>query len=99
MIHGVLKSKAHQWSLSARIGAPGKPVGRTSGGWVHELMALGKAVMLCFHCENKLGKADLLKYGYQKIKDIVGYDHVIGDCDGCRSKYVQCRFFQKRPAR
>lgn len=97
MIRGLkAKPKQRRHSLSSMAGAVQRPLTVTPGTWIHDLMFLGKAVLLCMGCEGRMRKADLLKFGYEQINDHCGYDHVTSDCDGCRNRMVKCRFYRKR---
>jgi len=50
----------------------------------------GKSVMLCCSDVRRFATpAVLSKYGYRQVKDT----KVIGDCDYCRDKNVQCTLF------
>jgi len=61
-------------------GQLGPPKRRTAGGWVADLAALDKAIVLCEVCERKW---EPKRHGYERRKAVPGYDHVVGDCDGC----------------
>ncbi len=62
-------------------GQRGAPSKRLAGGWISDLAALGKAVILCESCKRKWKPA---KVGYVPKRLWPGApDHVVGDCDGC----------------
>ena len=71
--------------------APGKPARRLAGGWVSDLAALGKAILLCDFCAHKF---DPRKYGYERKQAVPGHAFVMGRCDGCRG-HNQCSMFLK----
>ena len=66
-----------------RVG-PGK--GRMAGGWIADLAALNKAVMLCGLCVRKW---EPKKYGYRARRLFPGEQYAIGNCDGC-GRWDQC---------
>lgn len=50
----------------------------------------GKSVMLCDADVRRFATPEVLsKYGYRQVKDT----KVLGDCDYCRNKFVQCTLF------
>ena len=55
----------------------GRPVARTSGGWIHDLCAQKAVVLLCPLCTHKFNPGRL---GY--VKDRC-FPIAIGKCDGC----------------
>lgn len=69
------------------------PRGRTAGGWIADLVALGKAVTLCFSCRRKF---DHKRVGYHAARLTSTSTFVIGDCDGCRSRLARCTLFVKQ---
>ena len=72
--------------------APGRPNRRLAGGWVADLAALGKAIVLCDFCVRKFNAKAC---GY-KARRVVPYSkYVIGDCDGCKRPNQQATMFLK----
>lgn len=57
---------------------PGRKVGQPVGGWMDDLAALHKAIVLCQGCVHNF---DHVKAHYHKDRRL---DYVRGDCDGCR---------------
>src|SRR3990167_7866389 len=78
------------------IRAKPRPVGRVAGGWIADLCALGKCVMLCKGCENKFKPAT---QGYIPYKEPTGVRYGTSHCDGCKSMFVQSRMFVVSPTR
>lgn len=56
----------------------GRPKGKPAGSYVDDLVALGKAIVLCLTCRHRF---DFKKARY-RVPD--WGRHVIGRCDGCR---------------
>lgn len=69
------------------------PRGRLAGGWVTDLVALGKAVTLCFSCCRKF---DAKRHEYHAVRLTETSKFVIGDCDGCRDRLVRCVLYVKQ---
>ena len=67
-------------SLRYARGQVGPPSKRTAGGWLADLAALDKAIVLCEGCTRKW---EPKRYGFEKRKAVPGYEYVVGDCDGC----------------
>jgi len=57
---------------------PGKKPGAVTGSWIHDLVALRKAIILCWRCQPKF---DHKRARYYKDER---FPHVIGRCDGCK---------------
>lgn len=57
---------------------PGKKNGLPTGGWIDDLSALRKAIILCWRCQPKF---DHKRANYYKDER---FPHVVGKCDGCR---------------
>ena len=72
----------------------GRPWGRLAGGWVADLAALGKAIVLCGFCARKFRPETM---GYRKRRLAPGHDGVIGDCDGCKSPMTPCSLYLNQP--
>ena len=64
-----------------------RPSKRMGGGWLADLAALGKAIMLCSFCQNKW---DHRAYNYEQRDPYPGQRIAIGTCDGCDTKYALC---------
>ena len=62
----------------------GKKRGRLAGGWIHDLCALKKVILLCGSCKPKM---DPKKLGYRQEKD---WPVVCGKCDGCFTDDWHC---------
>lgn len=57
---------------------PGRKFGAVTGGWVADLVARRKAIILCWRCQPKF---DHKRANYYKDGR---FPYVIGRCDGCR---------------
>ena len=66
--------------VKAAKGQRGAPSKRLAGGWIGDLTALGKAVVLCDGCRRKF---DAKRAGYERRQLWPGQKFVLGDCDGC----------------
>lgn len=89
----IVKTRDKSFQLT-RHKAHGRPVGRVHGGWIADLVALEKAVILCeLHCYRKFDPGSV---GYEEIQLVPTHNFVIGDCDGCKIISVKCRMFLKR---
>lgn len=58
---------------------PGAKYGKPKGGWIDDLAALRKTIILCWRCQPKF---DHKKANYYKDGR---FPYVIGRCDGCRT--------------
>lgn len=58
----------------------GAPHGRLAGGWISDLAALQKAIVLCHSCARKWQPE---RYGYRAKRLLQWEQFVLGDCDGC----------------
>lgn len=69
---------------------PGRPWNRVAGGWMADLAALKKFVMLCPFCRPKFNPK---RCGYEVWRQDT---HSIGKCDGCKqmSTYL-CGFIHQ----
>ncbi len=76
----ILSSPTKVDRLKAAKGQRGAPAKRLPGGWIGDLVALGKAVVLCDWCRRKF---DFRKAGYERRQLWPGQRFVMGDCDGC----------------
>lgn len=57
---------------------PGRKYGMPEGGYVTDLAALRKTIILCWRCQPKF---DHKRHNYYKDEK---FPHVVGKCDGCR---------------
>lgn len=73
--------------------APGRSRGRLAGGWVADLAALGKAIVLCDWCVRKF---DPKAHGYEARRVVPYLKYVIGDCDGCKRPNQQATMFLRK---
>lgn len=69
--------------------ARGRPRGRVTGGWIADLAALGKAIVLCDLCVHRFKPS---AYGYKAPGNLPA---VRGDCDGCRQFANHAKVFTK----
>lgn len=67
--------------------APGKPKGRTAGGWVDDIAAQKKVILLCPLCTRKFNPA---RVHYRKEKE---FPVAIGKCDGCDTHDLHCSWY------
>ena len=73
--------------------APGRPHGRVAGGWVSDLVSLGKAVVLCGMCQKKFKAKSC---GYEVRRLMPDKPYVIGECDGCGNTTRDGQLYMKR---
>ena len=78
---GIIKSSWTPREIEASHRHRGKGAKRLAGGWVADLAALGKAILLCETCTRKWRPG---AYGYEARQAVRGHSYVIGDCDGCK---------------
>ena len=83
-------SKEHLKFIAPRAGAPR---GRLGGGWLADLAALEKAIILCDGCVRKW---DPSAYDYEQRNVWPGQRSVVGPCDGCGQFSYQARLHLKR---
>lgn len=67
----------------------GPPRRRLAGGWISDLAALDKAIVLCDLCCRKWKPKN---YGYKLQTNVAGQRFVQGACDGC-GQWSQCSLF------
>ena len=60
---------------------PGKPGGKSVGGYIADLCGLGKAILLCGLCRHKF---DPKTYNYVEKAPVPGLN-TISDCYGCKA--------------
>jgi hypothetical protein len=65
---------------------------RLAGGFIADLVALGKAITLCSFCEHKFAAR---RHGYSRKSLWPGQTWVTGPCDGCRNPLTRCTLFIK----
>lgn len=71
----------------------GRPRLITPGGYIYDLAALSKAILLCWKCSRKFNYQSV---GYKIVPSVVpGHRFVISKCDGCKDFLVQCSLYQK----
>lgn len=70
-----------------------RPKKYTAGGYIHDLIGLGKAITLCKKCQPKF--KNFVKYGYTMYKEVTGYDHCISQCQDCNEFFTECNTFLK----
>ena len=65
--------------------------GRLAGGWVLDMVALQKAINLCFKCTNRFDPKPhhyARATGFERI-----HGFVIGECDGCELEASRTTLF------
>lgn len=62
---------------------PGRKFGAVEAGWIADLVALRKAIILCWRCQPKF---DHRRHNYYRVDR---FARVIGRCDGCRDVLSQ----------
>ena len=72
--------------------APGRPAARLAGGWIDDLAALDKAILLCGSCSRKF---DPKTVDYEAIQAVPGHRFVWSTCDGCKDSNAQCTLFMR----
>ena len=69
----------------------GRKVGSIAGSHIADLVALQKAITLCFACAHKFGsEAEIRRKGYYKDRR---FGWVQGKCDDCRQFFPRAMFF------
>ena len=66
---------------------PGRKFGATAAGWVFDLVARRKVLILCWRCQPKF---DHKRSRYYKDGR---FPYVIGKCDGCREHVNQAKLY------
>lgn len=66
---------------------PGRPSGRIAGGWVSDLAALQKFIMLCPFCISKFNPR---RAGYEVWRQHI---YCVGKCDGCKQMSTYTKGF------
>lgn len=69
-----------------------RPTKRLGGGWLADLAACNKAIMLCSNCQNKW---DHKSYNYKRRDIYPGQRIALGTCDGCNTRYSHCFMYFK----
>ena len=91
----VIHNKAY-WRKPANrmvaMRAKPRPIGRIAGGWIADLVALSKCIMLCKKCERRFNPQ---ANSYQAYKEPTGVTYGNSHCDGCKDMFVQSRMFVK----
>ena len=79
-----------QWTpkqLLAAGEADGKPAKRVAGGWIADIAALKKVVLLCSSCTHKFNPG---RVGYCREKEVPWCQ---GKCDGCNTFDTKCSWY------
>ncbi len=71
--------------------APGKPRGRTAGGWVSDIAAQKQTILLCALCTHKFNPK---RANYRKEKEM---PFAMGTCDGCGVSHEKCSWYVYEP--
>jgi hypothetical protein len=67
--------------------APGRKRGRTAGGWVADIAAQKKVILLCPGCTHKFNPG---RVNYRKEKE---FPVCQGTCDGCTTFDTRCSWY------
>ena len=67
--------------------APPKTRGRTAGGWIADIAALKKVILLCPGCTHKFNPG---RVNYRKEKE---FPVCQGTCDGCSTFDTRCSWY------
>lgn len=78
--------------LQNYAGQRGAPSGQLSASWLSDLVALGKAVVLCSPCQRKYSQG-LKKAGYVAAVRPPFNNGVYGDCDACGTANTAGKLF------
>jgi hypothetical protein len=65
----------------------GKPKGRVAGGYIADLAALKKVILLCGACTHKFNPG---RVGYRREKE---FQFCTGTCDGCSTFDTKCYWY------
>jgi len=88
---GIIRSHWSPQALAANAAAkPGAPSKTLAGSWISDLVALGKAIVLCPSCEKKFPAA---RVGYKHKILGMDLDVVAGDCDWCGHFFNRAKLF------
>lgn len=77
------------WTPADRLKAmedKGRPQGRVAGGWMADLAALRKCIVLCSFCAPKFNPK---RYQYRKEAEF----QARGRCDGCKANDIHCTMY------
>ena len=83
--HAVLGQGFNARERLAADEAPGRPWNRTAGGWVADLTALHKFVILCPFCVPKFNPRQNQYEPWRR------HNMIVGRCDGCKQVSTQAR--------
>lgn len=84
MTFNILHSENQYWSqprnrLRAVEAAP-RNKRKVPGAHIHDLIGLGKGLLLCKKCQGKFNAAI---NGYEQLAEVTGYDYCWAKCDDC----------------
>ena len=71
------------------VKAPRRPSRKLAGSHIHDLVGLGKALLLCKKCQTKFNAAI---NGYEMMRETTGFDYCFGRCDDCNS-FTECNTY------
>lgn len=75
------------WTKAQRTQeAPGRPAGRSHGGWIADLTGLRQCVLLCEFCQAKFNPK---AHGYRPWRNT----HVQARCDACKAHSTRATAF------
>ena len=67
--------------------APGKPKTRVAGGWIADIAAMKKVILLCASCTHKFNPG---RVNYRREKE---FPVCQGQCDGCNTFDHKCSWY------
>ena len=73
--------------ILASFEAGGKKRGRPAGGWIADIAAQKKVILLCPSCTHKFNPA---RVNYRREKE---FPYAQGKCDGCSTNDTKCSWY------
>lgn len=83
----LVRQKWTKEDIQASLEVKGKKKGRVAGGWIHDLAALKKVILLCTSCTHKFNPG---RVGFVKEKE---FPVCQGTCDGCSTFDTRCSWY------
>lgn len=83
----LIKKEFSHSDILKSLEAGGRKRGRVAGGWIADIAAQKKVILLCADCTHKFNPA---KVNYRKEKE---FPYCQGICDGCSAWDQKCNWY------